>query len=156
MLIFNNAQLQSCVNFAEQLEQICNFDNDNSNIQQNRATGIKYEKLYWRTVLHTRVKCDKYLKIFCANLIHVTCLAHAWSLVAEVIRNQCEDVNDLISNVEKVFLEAYFRIHAFREALPDYPLPPEPVLKRWGSRIEATIYYWEHFDDIKRFVYCYS
>ena len=76
------------------------------------------------------VKCGKHLKIFCPNLIHVTCLAHALSLVAEVIRNQYEDVNGLISNVKKVFLKAHLRIQTFREDLLDCPLPPEPVLTR--------------------------
>ena len=47
------------------------------------------------------------------NLIHVTCLAHALSLVAEVIHNQYEDVDGLISNVKKVFLKAHLRFQAF-------------------------------------------
>ena len=72
------------------------------------------------------VKCRKHLEIFYPNLIHVKCLAHALSLVAEVIRNQSEDVNSLISNVQKVNL----RIQAFREGLADCLLPPEPVLTK--------------------------
>ena len=38
-----------------------------------------------------------------------------------------------LSHVKKVFLKAHLRIQAFREALPDCPLPPEPVLTRLGS-----------------------
>ena len=59
-------------------------------------------------------------------------MADSLGLVAQVIRNQYEDVNGLISNVKKVFLKAHLRIQAFREALPDCPLPLEPVLTRWG------------------------
>jgi hypothetical protein len=33
--------------------------------------------------------------------VHVTCLAHALNLVAEKIRYQYEDVDNLISNVKK-------------------------------------------------------
>ena len=73
-------------------------------------------------------------------------MVHALSLVAEVIRNQYEDVNGLISNVKQLFLKAPSRIQVFRKALPDYPLPPEPVLTRWGSWIEATIYYFGFYN----------
>ena len=41
------------------------------------------------------------------------------SLVVEVIRNQYEDVSGLIANVKQIFLKAYLKIQAFREALPD-------------------------------------
>ena len=52
------------------------------------------------------------LEIFCPKLIHVTCLAYALNLAAEVIRNQNEDDNCSIFNVKKVFLKVYFRIQA--------------------------------------------
>ena len=84
---------------------------------------------------------------FCANiLILVEYLGYQnfWLrpyLVVEFIRNQYGDVNGLISNVKKVFFKTHFRVQTFREALPDCPLPPEPVPTRWGSWIEAAIYY---------------
>lgn len=31
---------------------------------------------------------------------------------------------------------------------PDLPLPPEPVIKQWGTWINAAIYYCEHFEMI--------
>ena len=59
---------------------------------------------------------------------------------AACIWNRCEEVNALISNVKKVFLKAHLRIQGFRGSLPSCLLPPEPVLTRWGSWIEAAIY----------------
>ncbi|KAJ3658606.1 hypothetical protein Zmor_010335 [Zophobas morio] len=56
-----------------------------------------------------------------------------------------------ISNV-KVFLKAHLRIQSFWKALPDCPLPPEPVLTRWSSWIEAATHYCDHFDDIKKVI----
>ena len=84
-------------------------------------------------MLHTyMVKCGKHLEIFCLTLIHSTCLAQVLSLVAEVIQNQYEDVNGLISNVKEVFPKAHLRIQAFWEALSDCLLPPEPVMTKWS------------------------
>ena len=57
-------------------------------------------------------------------------MADSLGLVAQVIRNQYEDGNGLISNIKKVFLKAHLMIESFREPLPDYSLPPEPVLTR--------------------------
>lgn len=47
------------------------------------------------------VKAGNNLKLFCLNLIHVTCLAHAMSIVAESLNDQFPTANYLISNVEK-------------------------------------------------------
>lgn len=35
---------------------------------------------------------------------------------------------------------------------PDLPFPPQPVVTRWGTWIEAAIYYAENFDRIKSFL----
>ena len=57
-----------------------------------------------------KTKTATNLEIFYPNLIHATCLAHALSLVTEIIRHQYEDLNGLISSVKKTFLKAHFRI----------------------------------------------
>ena len=70
------------------------------------ATGnqIRKIKLLLTDGAAYMVKCGKHLEIL-FQLNHVTCLAHALSLVAEVIRNQYEDAIGFISNVTKVFLK---------------------------------------------------
>lgn len=35
---------------------------------------------------------------------------------------------------------------------PNTPLPPQPIVTRWGSWIEAAIYFAIHFDKIKEFL----
>ncbi|PSN29629.1 hypothetical protein C0J52_28062 [Blattella germanica] len=36
-----------------------------------------------------------------------------------------------------------------KEIYPDIPLPPKPILTRWGTWLEAVKYYAEHIDSIK-------
>lgn len=47
------------------------------------------------------LKAGRALKNYLPNMIHVTCLAHALNLVAEKIRSQYSDIDELISNVKK-------------------------------------------------------
>uniref|UniRef100_A0A915DTZ2 DUF659 domain-containing protein n=1 Tax=Ditylenchus dipsaci TaxID=166011 RepID=A0A915DTZ2_9BILA len=83
------------------------------------------------------------------NMIHQTCLCHALHRVAEQIRFLFPDVDNLISNVKKVFTKAPTRISLFRELCSNLPLPPAPILTRWGTWIEAAVYYSKNFDQIK-------
>lgn len=96
------------------------------------------------------LKAGEALTTFYNNMVHVTCMAHALHRVAEEIRLQYPDVNKVISTVKKVFLKAPSRILLFKDMLPDVPLPPEPVLTRWGTWVEAAIYYAEHLSDVKK------
>lgn len=91
------------------------------------------------------IKAGQNLKIFYPNLIHVTCLAHALNRVAEEIRNHFPLVNSLISNMKKIFLKAPLRIQFYKEKLPNTPLPPQPVITRWGTWLEATFFYCDNF-----------
>jgi hypothetical protein len=79
----------------------------------------------------------------------VTCLAHALHRVAEKIRELFPNVDRLIAKTKAVFVKAPYRVHRFRELQPDIPLVPKPVLTRWGTWIDAAIYYWQHFQAIK-------
>lgn len=81
------------------------------------------------------------LKVFYKNLPHNTCLAHGVNRVAEEIRQQFPLVNNLISNVKKVFLKAPLRVQVYKEQLPNTPLPPQPVLSRWGTWLDAALFY---------------
>lgn len=35
---------------------------------------------------------------------------------------------------------------------PDTPFPPEPIITRWGTWINAALYYVDHFDKVAKFV----
>lgn len=101
-------------------------------------------------------KAASTLKVFYTNLIHCTCLAHGINRVAESIRVKYPLVNDLISNGKKVFVKAPLRVQAFKDKLPNTPLPPEPVLTRWGTWLEAAMYYATHFEDFRSVVLLFS
>lgn len=98
------------------------------------------------------LKVGQNLKIFYENLIHVTCLAHGLNRAAETIRASFPLVNDLIANVKKIFIKAPLRVQFYKENLPGTPLPPEPVVTRWGTWIRAAVFYAEHFQKLKEIV----
>lgn len=96
------------------------------------------------------------LKHYLPEMKHVTCLAHALHRVSEQIRSEYNDVDILISNVKKVFLKAPSRVNILKEKYPDLPLPPQPVITRWGTWLQAASYYAQHLDKIKEVLSCLS
>nr|CAD7407050.1 unnamed protein product [Timema cristinae] len=54
--------------------------------------------------------------------------------------------------VKKVFLKAPSRIFSFKAALPNTPLPPQPVLTCWDTWLHAVLYYVDHLGDIQKVV----
>lgn len=114
--------------------------------------GVQYEKLklLYSDAAPYMIKCANSLKIFYPQMIHFTCLAHALHRVCELIRNQYGDVDGLISSTKKVFLKAPLRVEIYQEKLPNVPLPPQPILIRWGTWLEAALFYSEHFLKIKQ------
>ena len=53
---------------------------------------------------------------------------------------------------QKVFLKAPLRVKTYKEKLPGVPLPPQPILIRWGTWLNAALFYTEHFLDIKEVI----
>lgn len=98
------------------------------------------------------VKAGNSLKIFFPNLIHLTCLAHGINRVGETIRERYKTVNSLISNMKKLFIKAPLRVQRYKENFPNLLLPPEPVITRWGTWINAAVFYADNFQDLKKFI----
>lgn len=94
----------------------------------------------------------KLLKTIQPNLLHVTCLLHALHLVTNIIRKSYPDVDELIGQTKAVFLKSPKRIRLFHLQCPDIPEPPQPILIRWGTWLEAAFYYYKHFEIIKSLV----
>lgn len=88
------------------------------------------------------------LKNVLPQLKHVTCLAHALHRISEQIRLEYHDVDLLISNVKKIFLKAPRRVKLLKEMYPSLPLPPQPVITRWGTWLEAASYYAKYYEQI--------
>lgn len=96
------------------------------------------------------------LKILFPKMMHLTCLAHGLHRVAEHIRSLFPDVDRLVSNVKKVFLKAPSRVQLFKEMAPEIPLPPQPVLTRWGTWLSAALYYAANFTKIQDIINCFA
>ncbi|KAL4136113.1 hypothetical protein QTP88_007679 [Uroleucon formosanum] len=71
---------------------------------------------------------------------------------AETIRCNYSEVDQLIATIKKIFLKASSRVSKFKEMYPDINLPPEPIITRWGTWLEAVQYYCDHFDKIKNVI----
>lgn len=98
------------------------------------------------------LKAGRLLKNIFPKLKHVTCLAHALHRVAEDIRSQYSDVDALIANLKKIFLKSPSRVRILKEKFPNMPLPPKPVVTRWGTWLSAVSYYVKYFNEINTVV----
>ncbi|KAF4526936.1 hypothetical protein B566_EDAN015985 [Ephemera danica] len=94
----------------------------------------------------------KNLKVFYPKQLHVTCLVHKLHNVSEVITGHYPLANTWISTVKQVFLKAPLRIELFHEMCPNIPLPPEPVMTRFGTWLEAAIYHCNNYEDVKKVI----
>lgn len=114
--------------------------------------GVKFERL--RLLVTDAAaymkKAGKALSVLFPTMVHVTCLAHGLHNVSDHIRMQFPAANSVIAHVKACFVKAPLRVQLFKEILPDVPLPPEPVLTRWGTWLAAASYYAKHWDDIVR------
>jgi len=91
----------------------------------------------------------KIIKILYLKCQQQTFLAPALHRVAEEIRSEFPDVNDLISNCKKIFLNSPYHIQRFKSILPGVPLPLEPILTRWGTWLLTVNYNCENYDGLK-------
>lgn len=97
------------------------------------------------------LKTGKLLKEHFPNLLHVTCFAHALHRVCEFIRDNFPDVNSLVSLYKKILLKSPHRVSLYRQICPNLPLPPQPVVTRWGTWLEAVFFYAKYFNELKLF-----
>lgn len=98
------------------------------------------------------IKAGKNLKALYPDLLHITCLAHGINRVAEEVRSNYQDVDRFIANMKAAFLKSTSRVAMYKELLPNVPLPPHPVVTRWGTWLKAVKFYAEYFDEIKSVV----
>lgn len=93
------------------------------------------------------VLAGKTLKIVYPKLLHVTCIVHRLHRVCEKIRDENDEVNDLISNMKTLFVKSHKRAQLFRETNPGVPLSPQPVITRWGTWLDAVMYYFKYWKE---------
>ena len=85
-------------------------------------------------------------------MLHLTCLVHALHRIADHIRGLFPQVDKLVSNVKKIFRKAPARCKKFKQIAPEVPLPPEVVLTRWGTWLNAVKDYVAHYEKMKQVI----
>lgn len=75
----------------------------------------------------------------CHKMVHLLCIAHSMSTVAEQVQNAYERINDVIMSVKKIFKFSHYRHLEVRKA--GIKTPPTPVVTRWGTWLRAASYY---------------
>ena len=95
-------------------------------------------------------KAVESLQVPLQKMIHINCLAHNLNRVAEKVVELYPELNELISLGKQVFLKTPLR----REKLlaKNLSLPPEPVITRWGTWLEATDYYLKNYETFTEFI----
>jgi hypothetical protein len=79
-------------------------------------------------------------------------MAHGLHRLSETIRDKFSDFDLLISNTKKVFLKAPTWVGTFKEKCLNLSLPPQPIITRWGTWLDAAFYYGMNFDKVKEVV----
>ncbi|XP_025406521.1 uncharacterized protein LOC112680587 [Sipha flava] len=98
------------------------------------------------------VKAGTALKVFYSKMLHVMCAVHGLYRVAEQVRSHFSTVDKLIASVKPVFKKAPSRLQLFKNELPGVNLPPEPVITRWGTWINAGSYYCENIQAVRHII----
>jgi hypothetical protein len=97
--------------------------------------GIKHDDviLFVTDAAAYMVKAAKSIQAFYSKMIHMTCLAHGLHRICEKIREEFLKIDELISNMKKVFLKAPACIELFRREAPETLFSPSPIITRWGT-----------------------
>lgn len=134
---------------AVNYKTISNFFNDSIDLLWGLEKKRENVLLFTSDNASYMVKAADHLKVDFPRLIHITCLAHGIHRLCEEVRKHFKLVDHLISNIKKVFLKSPYRNYKLKEMFPNLSKPPEPIITRWGTWINAALYYAENFDKIK-------
>ena len=91
------------------------------------------------------IAAGKGLKPLYPNLFHVTCVAHLLHNCAMHVRAHFPSVDNLVSCVKACVV----RNHLRRALFQPLGYPPELIVTRWGSWLEAALYYCKHLPQVR-------
>jgi hypothetical protein len=133
---------------SEELEKInhntiCKIFNKTMTILWHGDIMYNNVLLFFSDAASYTVKADSVLKNIYQNDIHHLQYTQytRTSSIAEEIREQFNTINELISNMKKMFAKPHTMSPAIR-------LPPEPILTYWGTCLEVAFYYCVRFQII--------
>ncbi len=93
-------------------------------------------------------KAGKLLKEMYPKLLHVTCIAHLLHNCAIRIKSAYPEVDRLIASIKSSVVKNRTRAAHFDAV----GVPPTPVVTRWGSWIDAALYYAKNLPEVKEIV----
>ena len=82
-------------------------------------------------------------------VIYITCVVHGVHGVCEEIRKVFPEADSYVANVKKVFPKAPSRTEFFKSVAPDLALPPEPIVTRWGTWVNAVFYHAVNYEKLE-------
>ena len=83
------------------------------------------------------IAAGRALKLLYNNLFHVVCVAHLLHNCAEKFRNKYKNTDLLISSLKAATVKNPSRRNLFHEI----GTPPQPVITRWGTWLDAAVNY---------------
>ncbi|XP_044012209.1 uncharacterized protein LOC122855112 [Aphidius gifuensis] len=133
-------------------ETIRNFVIESLNILW--PDGIHYNRvlIYCTDAAPYMMRSGRLLAPDFPKMLHVRCLCHSLSLVAEWVRDEFDNANEVISETKKVFIKAPTRVRLFQQMAGGILLPPEPIITRWGTWLRAAVYYAQNYDHVRRVI----
>ena len=79
--------------------------------------------------------------------MHVTCLAHSLHRACEAVRIE----NDFIFCFKKILKKSPYTIQKYKN-VTELPMPPEPIITRWGTWLKSAQFLLTNFDKISLFI----
>ena len=101
------------------------------------------------------VKKLKEMEVIFPHINHITCLAHAFHRVSELIQSENSVINQFLTDCKKFLLKSAKRKSDFKTAT-DLTLPPVPINTRWGTWLSAAAFYLENYEAVKNFIIEYQ
>lgn len=93
------------------------------------------------------IKCFSAMKLIFTNLHHVSCLVHCLHRVCEKVREDHDLISQFIGKVKRALSYSSSLRSKFKSELGS--LPPQTIITRWGTFLDATEYYLKNFDAVK-------
>ena len=111
--------------------------------------SASWEAPLWAWIISIPGPINFWQPLLTIRFSHVNCLAHNLNRVAEKVMETFPELNSVISLGRQVFMEAPLR----RQLLLEAGLtPPEPIITRWGTWIQATKCYLENYEAFSAFI----
>ena len=97
---------------------------------------------------HYMTACTAALKLLYLRVFHVTCMTHLLHNCTEKVRSHFQQVDSFIAKIKAVTVKNNNRRNKFNEI----GTPPQPVLTRWGTWLNAAEYYAKNLVKVREIV----